>query len=730
MSLTRGVLVVLGVCLAAALLLLGCTRLLRGQGRISYPAAARGEVVDDYHGTPVADPYRWLEELDSPQTRAWTSAQAQLTQSYLAQLPVRARIAARIGQLYDFDRSGIPFKANGRYFYTRNSGRQEQSVLVTVLRRGDPPVTALDPNALPPEGHPVVTGYVPSRDGRLLAYGVSPAGSDWTEWRIRDLAAGADLPDVLRFTKYYPPAFTPDGRGLYYSAFPAPQPGAELGTQDLGNAVYYHALGTPAAADRKVFADAAHPDWQYRAHLTRDGRWLVVLAGEGEVGDKGRENVYLLDLSASAATAVPLALGFEAAYLYVGADGGRLYFLTSLQAPNGRVLAVDPQQPARANWRQVLAEGRDAIDLGGNGVTLVGHRLIVRTLHAAHSRVTIYGLDGAQQREIALPGAGSAAGFDGQPEDRETFYSFTDLVTPPTIYHYDLESGTSTVFHTPQVAFDPSSFEQRQVFYPGKDGTRIPLWLAYRKGLKPDANTPLLLYGYGGFGVAIPPSFNPARIAWLEMGGVFALANIRGGGEYGEAWHAQGIRTHKQVVFDDFIAAAEWLIAQRYTSASRLAIYGRSNGGLLVGACLTQRPDLFAAAVVQVGVLDMLRFNRFGQGAGWEGDYGSPADPDELRALYAYSPVHNVRSGTRYPATLVITGDHDTRVMPMHSFKFTAALQAAQAAPAPVLLAVDLSSGHGGAETVTQAIAQSADMYAFLARNLGMRGELKTGYRP
>ena len=716
----RGELIALAALAAALLALIGCATLLRA-GRLSYPSTARGGVVEDYHGTAVADPYRSLEDLDSPQTRSWLAAQAQLTERYLARIPERARLQKRIGQLYDYVRVGVPFGENGRRFYTSNSGRQEQSVLLSVSRDGEAPALALDPNSLQPVGHPVVTGYVPSRDGRLLAYGVSLSGSDWIDWHIRDLASGQDLPDVLRFTKYYPPVFTPDGKGLYYSAFPAPPSGKELSAPDLGNAVRYHAIGTAAASDRELLRERAHPDWQFQPYLTRDGRWLVVLAGEGEVGDKGRENVYLLDLATDAPAAIAVATGFEAGYRYVGADDGSLYFLTSRDAPNGRVVALDLKDPSRAAWRQVIAQGSDAIDFGGpGGVTLVGHHLIVRTLHDAHSRVVVYTLGGAPQREVKLPGVGTVAGFEGHPEDRETFYSFTDLVTPSTVYRYDLDSGLSTVFDAPQVSFDPAAFEQRQLYYPGKDGTRIPLWLAYRKGLKLDGRNPLLLYGYGGFGVSVTPSFNAARIAWLEMGGVFALANIRGGGEYGESWHQQGTRTHKQVVFDDFIAAGEWLVANRYTSSRRLGIYGRSNGGLLVGAALTQRPELFAAAIPQVGVLDMLRFNLFGQGAGWEGDYGSPADEREFRALYAYSPIHNVHPGVRYPATLIITGDHDTRVMPMHSFKFAAALQRAQGGRAPVLLSVDLSSGHGGAETVTQAIAQSADIYAFLVRNLDM----------
>jgi prolyl oligopeptidase len=690
-------------------------------GPFDYPPAARGHVVDDYHGVRVADPYRWLEDLDSPQTRTWVAAEAKLTAGYLASLPQRERLRARIAALYDYERFGIPFREGGRYFYTSNTGHEEQSVLYTMRSLGERAAVALDPNTLSPAG--IVTTYVPSRDGRLLAYGVSVGGSDWTEWRIRDLTTHADLPDVLRFTKYYPPVFTHDGRGLYYSAFPAPHAGAELSTPDLDDAIWYHALGTPASADRRVLYEGAHHDWQYAPHLSPDGRWLVVTAGEGEVGDKGREDVYLLDLRTPSAGAVQIARGFEAAFDYVGADAGRLYFLTTLDAPNGRVIGVDPQDPARGNWHSVIPEGEDAIDLTSRSVTLVGHQLIVRSLHSAHSRVVTYDLDGRMRQEIELPGPGTAAGFDGQPSDRETFFAFTDLITPPAVYRYDLATGRSTLWRAPWVAFKPAQFEERQVFYPSKDGTRIPMLLAYRKGLKLDGNNPVLLYGYGGFGIPNLPTFNPARIAWLEMGGVFANANIRGGGEFGEAWHRQAIRTHKQVVFDDFIAAAEWLVAQHFTSSPKLAIYGRSNGGLLVGACLTQRPDLYGAAVAQVGVLDMLRFDRFGQGAGWEGDYGSPDDPAEFRALYAYSPVHNVHPGTRYPATLIITGDHDTRVMPMHSFKFAAALQAAQAGAAPVLLEVERDSGHGGAETVTHAIALNADIYSFLAHNLGVKLE-------
>jgi prolyl oligopeptidase len=704
----------LGGCLLASI---GCAAL--AGDALVYPPAPRGNVVEDFHGTAVADPYRWLEDLDSPATRRWVEAEAKLTQGYLSATPLRARLARRIASLYDFESFGVPFSEGGRYFYTHNSGRQDQAVLYVTADLPARGAVAVDPNALSPEG--IVTAYVASRDGRLLAYGVSVGGSDWTEWRIRDLATGHDLPDTLRFTKYYSPAFARDGKGLYYSAFPAPRPGAELSTRDLDDALYYHALGTPAAADRRLLYDAAHPDWQYQPHLSDDGRWLVVTSGEGEVGDKGLENLYLIELTAVAPAARPIVEGFEAAYNYVGSDGGRLYFLTTLAAPNGRVIAIDPTAPARSDWRTVIPEGADAIDLTTPSVTLVDHQLIVRSVHDAHSRVMRYGLDGTPRGEIVLPGAGTAAGFGGRAGDRETFYSYRDLITPPTTYRYDLEQGQSTPWHEPQVAFDPRAFEESQVFYPAKDGTHIPMLLAYRKGLKLDSDNPLLLYGYGGFGIPNLPKFDAALIAWLERGGVYAVANIRGGGEYGEAWHRQAIRTHRQVAFDDFIAAGEWLIAHHYTSRPRLAILGASNGGLLVGACMTQRPDLYGAVIADVGVMDMLRFPRFGQGAGWEGDFGSPDDPEEFKALYAYSPLHNVRAGVHYPATLVITGDHDTRVMPAHSFKFAAALQAAQAGAAPVLLDVELKSGHGGSQTVYRAITLHTDIYTFLARNLAMK---------
>jgi len=689
-----------------------------------YPEAPRGTVVDDFHGTKVADPYRWLEDLDAPATRAWVAGESALTRAYFGRLPAREALRKRLGELYRFETFGLPFAAGRRVFYEHNTGLQNQSVLLQNTGKAGPTALALDPNALSRDGSRAVVGYVASDDGRLLAYGVSVSGSDWTEWHLRDLDTGRDLPDVIGHTKYYPPNFAKDGRGLYYSAFPAPPSGTELSSQDLGHAVYYHGLGTPASADRKILEFAGHADWQYQPTLSEDGRWLVVTAGEGEVGDKGVENLYLIDLASPDRTVTTVSDGFRAAFIYVGADAGRLYFLTTLDAPKGKVIAVDPGASASNRITTVVAESTDAIEQteppATPSVSLVGHQLIVQAIHDAHSRVVTYGLDGKLRHELDLPGPGTVTGFTGRSVDEQTYFSYTDLLTARSIYRLDLASGRSTPFQVPKVAFDRKDFEERQVFYPGKDGTRIPMLLAYRKGLKLDGANPVLLYGYGGFGIAMLPEFGPSEIAWLEMGGVYAIANVRGGGEYGEAWHRAANREHKQVVFDDFLRAGEWLIERQYTRPAKLAIKGASNGGLLVGACITQRPELYGAAIAMVGVLDMLRFERFGQGAGWTGEYGSPREAADFPALLAYSPLHNVHAAARYPATLIVTGDHDTRVMPAHSYKFAAALQAAQAGPQPVLLYIENSSGHGGGPTIAQAIEQSADIYAFLADRLGV----------
>jgi prolyl oligopeptidase len=686
--------------------------------------------VDNYHGEKVADPYRWMEELDSPETREWVKAEAELTDSYLEKIPTRNAIKERLTKLLNFEKFGMPFHAGNRFFYSHNSGLQPQSDLLMTDGLEGKSTIAFSPNSLP-KGV-ALAGYVASPDGKVLAYGLSQGGSDWTDWHFRDLKSGKDLPDMLRWTKYYHPVFSPNGNGVYYSAFPAPAPGEELRVRDLNNAIYYHELGTDAK-DWIVYARPEHSDWQFAPHLTRGGRWLVITAGEGEVGDKGLENVYASDLKASKKSVVTLEEGFEAEYLYIGEDHGRLYFQTTSKAPKGRVVAIDPiaartkppdaareRGGGRNSWKEIVPEGADAMDSASGSVTLVGHKLIVGTLHDAHSKVTVYGLDGKQQFEVNLPGIGTASGFGGEPKDEDTFYSFVNYVTPPSIHHLELKSGESKPFRAPKFPVDLTQFQMEQVFYASKDGTRIPMFLVYKHGIKQDGSNPTLLYGYGGFGISVLPRFDSTRVAWLERGGIFAVANLRGGGEFGEEWHRQAIRGNKQKVFDDFIAAAEWLISEKYTSTPKLAIEGGSNGGLLIGACVTQRPDLYGAALAYVGVMDMLRFDQFGQGAGWVGDYGSPQNPQDFKALRAFSPYHNVKPGTRYPPILVITGDHDARVMPAHSFKFAAALQAAQAGLTPILLRVRLSTGHGAGPTTSQVIEERADAYAFLMENLGV----------
>jgi prolyl oligopeptidase len=711
------------VMLGCVMLIVSTTSGVRAQTNttaLTYPPALRGNVVDDFHGEKVADPYRWLEDLDSPETRAWVVAEAKLTEKYLENLPSRKPLRERLTQLMDHEKYGAPFRRQNRYFYTYNRGLDPQSILYKSIGLNGAPTVLLDPNKLSPDGTSALVGYNISDDGKTLVYGLAQGGGDWTDWHFRDVDTGTDLPDVVRWTKYYPPVFAPDGRAIYYSNFPAPRAGEELSARDLGNAVYYHAFGTPAASDQKIYERPEHPDWQFQLHITPGSSWLVLTCGEGEVGDKNLMNVYAVDLSSARREIIPLAEGFDAAYLYVGADAGLLYFQTSLDAPRGRVIAIDPKHPERARWQTAVAQQADSMDFAAGSVTLVNHQLIVRTLHDVHTQVKIFNLRGDLQRKIELPGAGSAFGFGGIPTDSDTFYLYTDLITPATVFHLDLQAGKSSPYRSPKVAFDPAAYEAKQIFYASKDGTRVPMFLVHKKGLKLDGTNPTLLYAYGGFGISTLPTFHPTRVAWLEHGGLFAIANIRGGGEYGEDWHKQAIRDHRQVAFDDFIVAAEWLMAQHYTSPAKLAIEGGSNGGLLVGACVTQRPDLYGAVLAYVGVMDMLRFHKFGQGAGWIGDFGSPDNPDDFKALRAYSPYHNVRSATRYPAIMVITGDHDTRVMPAHSFKFAAALQAAQTGPAPILLRVHLSAGHGGGVTTNQRIEEEADAYSFLFKNLGM----------
>ncbi len=685
-----------------------------------YPAAPSASVVETHHGVQVADPFRLLEDLNASQTLSWVSAENRLTDAYLAGISELPSLRTRLAQVSSYERYGLPVRRGNRYFWVHNDGKQQQSVLVTAPQLDQDATVLVDPNALAPDGKLAFVGYTVSNDGRRVAYGLSIGGGDWQKWRVQpvDNSATSQIEgEELEYIKYYEPSFSSDGKGLYYSRFPQPPVGKELSETDHGCRVYYHTLGTPTSQDVVVYARPDHPSWQFEPTATADGHYLVLDIGDGEVGDRNQELLVYFDLKKPGSKPVTLIDVFEAEYIFLGNEGPIFYFETTLDAPNKRIVAIDTRSPGRSAWKTVVAAGSDAIQ----AASLVGHQLIVTTLRDAHSAATSYNLAGKKLNEIALPGIGTAFGFEGRPDDRTAFYLFTSFTVPGSVYRYDLASGLSTPWRIPSVAFDASRFETVQLFYRSKDGTRVPLFLTSKKGLVRDGRNPTLLTAYGGGGWSWTPFFDPMSVPWLERGGVSVVANIRGGGEYGEAWHQAAVRTKRQVAFDDFISAAEWLVASKVTSVDLLGIYGRSGGGLLVGAVLTQRPELFGAAAPLAGVFDMMRFPLFGQGEGWEGEFGSPDDPTEFAALYRYSPLHNVRPGTRYPATLIVTADHDVRVAPLHSYKFAATLQAAQAGPAPILLRVETQSGHGGGTTKSSRIEQNAELLGFFAKSLAVK---------
>lgn len=695
---------------------------------LAYPDTRRGDQVDTYHGSKVADPYRWLEDDNSAETKAWVKSQNAVTDRYFQAMPQREPARKLYTALYNFERYGVPFKAGGRYFWTRNDGLQQQSVLYTAAALTAPPTVALDPNTLSKDGTVALTGSVPSRDGKLLAYGVAKAGSDWQTWRVRDLATGRDLPDVLDWVKFSKAAWTPDHQGFFYARYDAPQPGAALTGANFFQKLYYHRLGTDQSADVLVAENPAEKEWGYGASVSDDGRMLFINVWKGS----GRRNgLMLLPLQGGAykgGSPRPLTMAFDAQYEPLVLDGNRLLLRTDKDAPNARLIAVDlgeglDQLPAPAAWKTVVASTSDTLV----DATAVGGQLLVRYLRDASTLVRIHAPDGKLLRELALPGVGTATGLNGRFDDSETFFSYTSLVTPADIYRLDLASGQSTLFKRPATAFDPAQFETRRAFVTSKDGTRFPVFIAHRKGLVPDGRNPTLLYGYGGFNVPNTPAFNVTAAAWMAMGGVYVSASIRGGGEYGRAWHEAGTKLQKQNVFDDFIAAAEWLTAQKITSPARLAVYGGSNGGLLVGAVVNQRPELFGAAVSAVGVMDMLRYHKFTIGWAWSSDYGTSDDPAQFKALYAYSPMHNIRTGKPYPPVLVLTGDHDDRVVPAHSFKYAATLQAIDTGPAPKLIRIETDAGHGAGKPTSKVIEERADMLAFLAYTLRM--EVRATYQ-
>jgi prolyl oligopeptidase len=679
----------------------------------SYPVAKKSDQVDDYHGIKVADPYRWLEDLDSQETRSWVEAENKVTFAFLESIPARSAIKERLTKLWNYEKYGVPFKEGNRYFYTRNSGLQNQSVLYTVTSLDGVPKEVLDPNTLSTDGTVALSGTQVSNDGKLLAYSLSASGSDWQEWKVRDVETGKDLSDQLKWVKFSGASWTHDDSGFFYSRYDEPK-GDSLKDTNYFQKVYFHKLGTPQSADVLVYERPDQKDWLFSGSVTEDGSYLILSIYQGT---DSKNRVYYKDLKNKNSEVVKLLDEFDAAYSFVGNNGSRFWFQTDLQSPRGKIIEIDVTKPARENWKVIVPESKEALQSS----THVNHKFILNYLKDAYTQVRIYDLAGKLLNEVQLPGIGSAEGFGGKATSTETFYSFTGFTTPTTIYRYDTVSGKSTVFRQPKVDFNPVAFETKQVFYESKDGTKVPMFITYKKGLKLDGNNPTYLYGYGGFNVSLSPAFSVGNLVWMEMGGVYAQPNLRGGAEYGEEWHQGGMKLKKQNVFDDFIAAADWLIKNNYTSTPKLAIGGGSNGGLLVGAVLTQRPDLFGAALPAVGVMDMLRFQKFTIGWAWVSDYGSSENADEFKALYSYSPLHNIKPGTSYPATMVTTADHDDRVWPGHSFKFAAALQAAQAGPAPVLIRIETKAGHGAGKPTSKIIEEVADRWAFLVKSLDMK---------
>lgn len=696
-------------------MVLALSTALSAQTPPAYPQTRKDAVVDDYFGTKVADPYRWLEDDNSPETKAWVEAQNKVTFGYLEQIPERKPILDRLTKLYDYEKFSAPFQQGGRYFYTYNAGLEPQAKLYWTQGLKGTPKVLLDPNTLSKDGTVALAGLSVTHDGKRIAYALAEAGSDWITWHVRDVASGKDLPDEIRWSKASGASWRKDGSGFYYSRYDAPKPGDTLKGINQNHQVFFHKLGTPQAEDVLVYRRADHPDWYLGATVTDDGRWLIISAGKGT---DPKTSLFVQDLSKPGAKVEPLLEAMDASYSVIGNDKDTFFVLTDKDAPRYRLVAIRPAHAHPAQWRTLIpeAKGRDVL----GGVSFVGNQFVANWMHDAHTRITFHDLKGRLTGELELPAIGSASGFGGERKDQETFYAFTSFTYPTTIYRYDFRTRKSEVFRAPKVDFDPAAYETKQVFYPSKDGTKIPMFLTYKKGLKLDGMNPTLLYGYGGFNIPLTPSFSSSRVAWLEMGGVYAVANLRGGGEYGMDWYNAGRLKNKQNVFDDFIAAAEWLIREKYTSTPKLAIQGGSNGGLLVGACETQRPDLFGACLPAVGVMDMLRFHLFTLGWGWKSDYGSSETKEGFDTLIKYSPLHNIKPGVKYPPTLITTSDHDDRVVPAHSFKFAATMQADQAGPAPILIRIETRAGHGAGKPTDKILAEIADEYAFLVKNLHM----------
>ena len=682
------------------------------QSKIKYPKTAKDNVVDTYFGVQVKEPYRWLENDTSVATSAWVKEQNRVTKDYLSQIPFRDKLKDRLTALYNYPKYSSPFKKNGQYYYYKNNGLQNQSVLYHQATLSSEPEMLLDPNTLSTDGTVALSNIAFSKDGKYLGYAIARSGSDWNEIFVLDVATHKLLPDHIKWSKSSQIAW--QGNGFYYSAFDAPEAGKEYSNKNEYEKVYFHTVGQDQSQDKLIYEDKQHALRECYAGVTEDEKFLFISITETTTGN----GLLMKDLGNSNASFVELAPGFDNDYSVIDNVNGKLYMLTNWKAPKNRLMEVDPANPARENWKEIIPQSDNVLERA----TVIGGKIMAEYMKDAANHAYAFDLRGKKLYEVKLPTLGSLNGFSGDKDDNEAFYVFTSYTFPPTIYVFDAAKNTSKVFHKAEVKFNPDEYVCEQIFYTSKDGTKVPMSITYKKGIKRDGKNPLMLYGYGGFNISLNPAFSVVRIPFLENGGIYVVANIRGGGEYGEAWHLAGTKMHKQNVFDDFIGAAEYLIAKGYTSSKKLAIDGGSNGGLLVGACLTQRPDLYAVAVPEVGVLDMLRYHLFTIGWSWTSDYGNSGESKEMfEYLKGYSPLHNVKSGVKYPATLVMTGDHDDRVVPAHSFKFAATLQANNAGTKPILIRIDSKAGHGAGKPIGKLIEAQADMWSFVMWNLGMK---------
>lgn len=673
-----------------------------------YPESIRKDQVDEYFGTKVPDPYRWLENDMSDVTKSWVAAQNKVTDGYLERIPFRSAIKSRLTELWNYVKYSAPFKEGGYTYFYKNDGLQNQSILYRQAGEASPEVF-LDPNKFSADGTTSMQGLDFTKDGSLAAYQISEGGSDWRKVIVIDTKTGNKVDDTLRDVKFSGLSWLHND-GFYYSSYDKPK-GSQLSEKTQVHKLYYHKLGTPQSDDKLIFGGEKMPRRYISGGVTEDQRFLVISAANATYGNE----LYLQDLTKKDAPIVPVVTGFDHEQDIVYAENGKLYIVTNQDAPNRKLVVADAAHPTPDRWKVLIPETKFPLT-----ISTCGRKFFAHYLEDAVSKVYQYSLDGKKEKTIALPGLGTAGGFSGKMEEKETYYTFTSYVYPSTIFKYDMATGASGVYKASGVKFDPNLYESKQVFYHSKDGQKIPMIITYKKGMTLNGKNPLMLYGYGGFNISMTPSFSVSNLVFMENGGIYAVANLRGGGEYGDTWHNAGIKMKKQNVFNDFIAAAEYLIKEKYTSKEFLAISGGSNGGLLVGACMTQRPDLYQVCFPAVGVLDMLRYNKFTAGAGWAYDYGTAEDSKEMfEYLYKYSPVHNVKKAC-YPATMVMTGDHDDRVVPAHSFKFAASLQEKQDCHNPVLIRIETKAGHGAGKPTDMLIAEQADKWSFLFWNMGL----------